>query len=102
LWLAGISSTEVFDKTDKKKPMGAFVSSINPLVGQAPERGASPLLYAAASPELTGMHMLFHDAYSQRVGALYSEGSLSGVNLYGLHMRICSLYCNRKMQLPHA
>lgn len=52
--MAGISSTEVFDKTDKKKPMGAFVSTINPLVGQHPERGASPLLYAAASPDLTG------------------------------------------------
>ena len=51
---AGITSTPLFDKTDKTKPMGAFVSTLNPLVGQPEERGASPLLYAAASPELDG------------------------------------------------
>ncbi|CAK0731701.1 hypothetical protein CVIRNUC_000031 [Coccomyxa viridis] len=50
----GITSTPLFDKTDKSKPMGAFVSTLNPLVGQPEERGASPLLYAAASPELDG------------------------------------------------
>ena len=51
---AGITSTPLFDKTDKTKPMGAFVSTLNPLVGQPEERGASPLLYAAASPNLDG------------------------------------------------
>ena len=51
---AGISSTPLFDKTDKSKPMGAFVSTLNQIVGQPAERGASPLLYAAASPDLDG------------------------------------------------
>ena len=51
---AGITSTPLFDKTDKTKPMRAFVSTLNPLVGQPDERGASPLLYAAASPEIDG------------------------------------------------
>ena len=51
---AGITSTPLLDKTDKTKPMGAFASTLNPLVGQPEERGASPLLYAAASPELNG------------------------------------------------
>ena len=55
---AGITSTPLFDKTDKSKPMGAFVSTLNPLVGQPEERGASPLLYAAASPELDGAPIL--------------------------------------------
>ena len=34
--------------------MGAFVSTLNPILGQPEERGASPLLYAAASPDLDG------------------------------------------------
>ncbi|CAL5223524.1 g6055 [Coccomyxa viridis] len=50
----GITSTKIFDKTDKTKPIGAFVSTINPILGQPEERGASPLLYAAASPDLDG------------------------------------------------
>ena len=62
---AGITSTPLFDKTDKTKPMGAFVSTLNPLIGQPEERGASPLLYAAASPELDGTHR--HMAYLKQL-----------------------------------
>lgn len=51
---AGISSSSVFNKTDKTKPLGAAVSALNVFAGQPVERGASPLLYAAASPDLDG------------------------------------------------
>ena len=34
--------------------MGAQVAVANAIAGQPTERGASPILYAAASPELTG------------------------------------------------
>ena len=34
--------------------MGAQVAIANAIAGQPTERGASPILYAAASPELTG------------------------------------------------
>ncbi|KAK9812671.1 hypothetical protein WJX72_001593 [[Myrmecia] bisecta] len=50
----GISDTPLFDKTDKSKPMGGFTSAMNVLVGQPAERGASPLLYAAASKDVEG------------------------------------------------
>ncbi|CAL8465705.1 g5241 [Coccomyxa elongata] len=50
----GISSSSIFNKTDKTKPLGAAVSALNVFAGQPVERGASPLLYAAASPDLDG------------------------------------------------
>jgi NAD(P)-dependent dehydrogenase (short-subunit alcohol dehydrogenase family) len=50
----GITSTPLFSKTDKSKPVGAAVSVLEKIVGQDAERGASPLLYAAASPEVEG------------------------------------------------
>ena len=54
MYVAGISSSSVFNKTDKSKPLGAAVSALNVFAGQPVERGASPLLYAAASPDLDG------------------------------------------------
>jgi NAD(P)-dependent dehydrogenase (short-subunit alcohol dehydrogenase family) len=50
----GIADTDIFDKTDKSKPVGGAVSVLNQVVGQPAERGASPLLYAAASPDVEG------------------------------------------------
>ena len=54
VYAASITSTPLFDKTDKTKPMSAFVNTLNPIVRQPKERGSSPLLYAAASPDLDG------------------------------------------------
>ncbi|KAK9812796.1 hypothetical protein WJX72_003991 [[Myrmecia] bisecta] len=50
----GITSTPLYDKTDKTKPMGAMVSTANAIAGQSAERGASPILYCAASKDLDG------------------------------------------------
>ena len=51
---AGITDAPLYKKTDKSDPMGAQVAVANAIAGQPTERGASPILYAAASPELTG------------------------------------------------
>jgi NAD(P)-dependent dehydrogenase (short-subunit alcohol dehydrogenase family) len=50
----GITSTPLYDKTDKTKPMGGLVATANAIAGQPAERGSMPILYAAASPEVEG------------------------------------------------
>jgi len=50
----GITDAPLYKKTDKSDPMGAQVSIASAIAGQPTERGASPILYAAASPKLTG------------------------------------------------
>lgn len=58
---AGITDAPLYKKTDKSKPMGANVALANAIggpqlaPGQPTERGASPILYAAACPEFEGM-----------------------------------------------
>lgn len=52
---AGIADALLYKKTDKSKPMGANVALANAIGGQPTERGASPILYAAACSELEGM-----------------------------------------------
>ncbi len=52
---AGITDAPLYKKTDKSKPMGANVALANAIGGQPTERGASPILYAAACPNLEGM-----------------------------------------------
>ena len=54
--MSGITDTPLFNKTDKLKPLGGAVSALNTVVGQPAERGAGPLLYAAASPDLDGKY----------------------------------------------
>ena len=51
---AGITDTPLFEKTDNEKPIGAATRRLKDVVGQPAERGASPLLYAAASPDVEG------------------------------------------------
>ena len=51
---AGITDAPLYKKTDKSKPMGANVALSNAIGGQPTERGASPILYAAACEDLTG------------------------------------------------
>src|SRR4051812_803225 len=50
----GITNAPLYAKTDKSDPMGASVAISNAIAGQPTERGASPILYAAASKELDG------------------------------------------------
>jgi NAD(P)-dependent dehydrogenase (short-subunit alcohol dehydrogenase family) len=50
----GITQAPLYDKTDKSKPMGANVAISQAIGGQPTERGASPILYTAASPEIDG------------------------------------------------
>ena len=51
---SGITNAPLYAKTDKSDPMGASVAITNAIAGQPTERGASPILYAAASKELNG------------------------------------------------
>ncbi|CAL8465703.1 g5239 [Coccomyxa elongata] len=50
----GITNAPLYAKTDKSDPMGASVAISNAIAGQPTERGASPILYAAAAKELDG------------------------------------------------
>ncbi|CAK0731708.1 hypothetical protein CVIRNUC_000032 [Coccomyxa viridis] len=50
----GITDAPLYKKTDKSKPMGANVALSNAIGGQPTERGASPILYAAACEDLAG------------------------------------------------
>ena len=52
---AGITDAPLYKKTDKSKPMGANVALSNAIGGQPTERGASPILYAAACEDLAGV-----------------------------------------------
>ena len=62
---AGITDAPLYKKTDKSDPMGAQVSIASAIAGQPTERGASPILYAAASPELTGKHSAMYSSALQ-------------------------------------
>jgi NAD(P)-dependent dehydrogenase (short-subunit alcohol dehydrogenase family) len=50
----GITKAPLYGKTDKSKPMGAQVAIAQAIGGQPTERGTSPILYAAAAPDLEG------------------------------------------------
>lgn len=50
----GMSSTPVYGKTDKSHVMANVLDAAQKVIGQTEERGAVPLLYAAASPEMSG------------------------------------------------
>ena len=50
----GATDTPLFEKTDNNKPIGAAIRRVKNIIGQPAERGASPLLYAAASPDVEG------------------------------------------------
>lgn len=50
----GITNAPLYNKTDKSKPVAASVTLSDAIGGQPTERGASPILYTAASPELNG------------------------------------------------
>ena len=52
---AGITDAPLYEKTDKSKPMGANVALSKAIGGQPTERGASPILYAAACENLAGV-----------------------------------------------
>ena len=52
---AGITDAPLYKKTDKSKPMGANVALSNAIGSQPTERGASPILYAAACEDLAGV-----------------------------------------------
>lgn len=50
----GITNAPLYDKTDKSGPIATAVTISDAIAGQPTERGASPILYTAASPELEG------------------------------------------------
>ncbi|KAK9829350.1 hypothetical protein WJX72_005314 [[Myrmecia] bisecta] len=51
----GVTTTPLYEKSDRaNKPWAFAVDVAQKLYGQSEERGASPILYAAASPEVTG------------------------------------------------
>ena len=51
---AGVADTELYGKTDKTKPEGLAFPVLDKIWGQTAERGAIPIIKAAADPELTG------------------------------------------------
>lgn len=58
LCFAGITHAALYDKVDKSKPDAASVVVSDAIGGQPTERGASPVLYTAVSPELEGKGLI--------------------------------------------
>lgn len=52
--VAGVTKSGLFPKSDKSKPVAIAVDVMQKMWGQPEERGASPIIYAAASPDVEG------------------------------------------------
>ena len=50
----GMASTPVYGKTDKSHVMANVLDAAQKVMGQTEERGATPLLYTATAPEMSG------------------------------------------------